>query len=134
MQRSPVKALSGHFDLSPLPIYSLLCRADVDRALLCFDTLYRHCRDRFQLMVLDDGSLAASDCDRLLEKFRAMKILSTEEREDLVTPRLRGRPNCLRYRKEHIFSLKLLDGPLLDTGAFALCDGDIYFLRDFGGT
>jgi hypothetical protein len=133
MQVSPAKTLSGRIDLPPLPIYSLLCSTDVDRALLCFDTLYRHCHDQFQLTVLDDGSLTASDRDRLLERFGEMKMLSEEEREDLVAPLLRGRLNCLRYRKEHIFSLKLLDGPLLGTGAFALCDGDIYFVRDFDG-
>lgn len=133
MQLSPAKTSTNHNDLPPLPIYSLLCSADVDRALLCFDTLYRRCRDRFQLTVLDDGSLTASDRDRLLKQFGEMKILSPEEREDLIAPRLRGRPNCLRYRNEHIFSLKLIDGPLLGTGAFALCDGDIYFARDFDG-
>jgi hypothetical protein len=133
MQLSSAAISSSRIDLPPLPIYSLLCSADIDRALLCFDTLYRRCRDRFHLTVLDDGSLTASDRDRLLERFEEMKILSEEEREDLVAPRLRGKPNCLRYRKEHVFALKLLDGPLLGTGAFALCDGDIYFVRAFDG-
>jgi hypothetical protein len=133
MQLAPAKTLSVPIDPPPLPIYSLLCSADVDRALLCFGTLYRRCRDRFQLTVLDDGSLTGSDRERLLGRFGEMKILSQEEREDLVAPRLRRRPNCLRYRNEHIFSLKLIDGPLLGTGAFALCDGDIYFARDFDG-
>lgn len=133
MQLSFSKTSPGLIDRPPLPIYSLLCSSDVERAILCFDTLYRRCRDRFQLTVLDDGSLTASDRDRLLERFREMKLLSEAEREDLVVPLLRGRPNCLRYRKEHIFALKLLDGPLLGAGAFALCDGDIYFVRDFDG-
>lgn len=133
MQLSSEINSSSRIDLPPLPIYSLLCGADVNRALLCFDTLYRRCRDRFRLTVLDDGSLTASDRDRLLERFGEMKIISEEEREDLVAPRLRGKPNCLRYRKEHVFSLKLVDGPLLDTGAFALCDSDIYFVHDFDG-
>ena len=133
MQLSSATTSTSRIDLPPLPTYSLLCGADVDRALLCFDTLYRRCRDRFRLTVLDDGSLTAADRDRLLEAFGEMRILTKEEREDLVAPRLRGKPNCLRYRKEHVFSLKLLDGPLLDAGAFALCDSDIYFVRDFDG-
>ena len=133
MQPFPATGSAGPIDLPPLPVYSLLCSADVDRALLCFDTLYRRCRDPFQLTVLDDGSLTAPDRERLLTRFGEMKFLSEAEREDLIVPRLRGKPNCLRYRKEHFFSVKLLDGPLLGTGAFALCDGDIYFVRDFNG-
>jgi hypothetical protein len=133
MQPFPVTGAPGLIVLPPLPVYSLLCNADVDRALLCFDTLYRRCRDQFQLTVLDDGSLSGPDRERLLTKFGEIKLLSQAEREDLVAPRLRGKPNCLRYRKEHFFSVKLLDGPLLGTGAFALCDGDIYFVRDFNG-
>jgi hypothetical protein len=133
MQRSPEKTSSDSTDLPPLPVYSLLCSADVDRALLCFDTLYRRCRDRFRLTILSDGSLTTLDRDRLMAQFADIKIPSDEEREDLVAPRLRGKPNCLRYRDEHVFSRKLLDGPLLGSGAFALCDGDIYFVRDFTG-
>ena len=133
MQRSPENTPSNRADLPPLPIYSMLCSTDVDRALLCFDTLYRRCRDRFQLTVLDDGSLSVLDRDRLMKAFGEMKILSKEEREDRVMPRLRGKPNCLRFRDEHIFSLKLLDGPLLGTGAFGLCDSDMYFVRNVTG-
>lgn len=117
----------------PLPVYSMLCSSDVERALLCFDTLYRRCRDRFRLTILDDGSITPAERERLLGRFPEMTILSPRERDDLVVPRLRGKPNCLRYRKEHVFSLKLLDGPVLNPGAFALCDGDIYFARDFRG-
>jgi hypothetical protein len=133
MQQPFEKTLATHIDLRPLPIYSLLCSADIERALLCFDTLYRRCRDQFQLTILDDGSLTPRDQERLIETFGKIKILSKEEREDLVAPQLRTKPNCLRFREEQIFSLKLLDGPLLGTGAFALCDGDIYFVREFAG-
>jgi hypothetical protein len=118
---------------SPLPIYTLLCHSDVERAMICFGSLHARCKDPFRHTVIDDGSLTEADRDRLLGRFDGLTILSRREQDDRVVPLLKGRPNCLKYRTEHAFALKLIDPPLMTGGALALCDGDIYFVRDFEG-
>ena len=117
----------------PLPIYTLLCHPDVERALTCFGSLYARCKDPFRHTVIDDGSLTGADRDRLVGTFEGLTILSRRDLDDRVVPLLKGRPNCLKYRTEHAFALKLIDPPLMTGGAMALCDGDIYFVRDFKG-
>ena len=118
---------------SPLPIYTLLCHSDVERALLCVGSLHARCKEPFRHTVIDDGSLTQADRERLLGTFEGLTILSRAEQDERVVPLLKGRPNCLKYRTEHAFALKLIDPPLMSGGALALCDGDIYFVRDFRG-
>jgi hypothetical protein len=116
-----------------LPIYTLLCSRDVDRALGCLRSLHISCREPFRHSIIDDGSLTARDAERLHEALNPLEILSREEAEDRVGPKLRGKPNCQHYRKNHAFALKLIDSAMLSDGAFAQCDGDVLFLRPFRG-
>ena len=104
---------------SPLPIYTLLCHSDVERAVLCFGSPHARCKDPFRHTVIDDGSLTEGDRDRLLGAFEGLTILSRAEQDERVVPLLKGRPNCLKYRTEHAFALKLIDPPLMAGGALA---------------
>jgi hypothetical protein len=116
-----------------LPIYTLLCNRDVNRALRCLKSLHEFCRDSFRHSIIDDGSLTPDDRERLGEVLGPVSIISREEAEDRVGPMLQGKPNCQEYRKKHAFALKLIDTALLADGAFAHCDGDVLFLRAFQG-
>ncbi len=118
---------------TPLPVFSLQCHKNVDLTLQFLPSLLKHCRDPIELIVHDDGSLTAEDRDRLGDRLGPVRIISREEADDLVVPKLAGRPKCLEYRREHPFGLKLLDPALIAGGPFLLCDGDILFLRDFEG-
>ncbi|WP_406696205.1 hypothetical protein V5E97_34975 [Singulisphaera sp. Ch08] len=125
--------MSEPTNATPLRIYTLLCNRDVDRALGCLSSLHSFCRDPFQQTIIDDGSLMPRDIERLHEAIPALEILSREEVEDQVGPKLQGKVNCQLYRKNHIFALKLIDSAMLSPGAFAQCDGDVLFLRPFQG-
>ncbi len=116
---------------APLPVFSLQCHANVAMSAEFLGTLLRHCRDPITLTILDDGSLTPEDCDRFREALGPVRIISREEGDDLVIPRLAGRTKCLEYRKAHPLGVKLLDPALIAGGPFAFCDGDILFLRDF---
>lgn len=116
-----------------LPIYTLLCSRDIDRALGCLGSLHRFCRDPFRHTIIDDGSLTPRDIERLHEAIQPIEILSREETEDRVGPMLRGKPNCQAYRERQCFALKLFDPAILSPGGFVHCDGDILFLRPFEG-
>ncbi len=118
---------------TPLPVFSLQCHRDLEMALQLLPSLLRRCRDPIELVVHDDGSLTPEDGDRLREALGPIRIVSREEADDLVIPRLAGKDKCLAYRKAHPFGMKLLDPALIAGGPFALCDGDILFLRDFRG-
>ena len=87
----------------------------------------------FRHVVIDDGSLTPADRDRLLGRFGGMTILSRAEQDERTLPLLKNHPNCRKFRTEQYFALKLIDPPLQAGGAFALCDGDILFVRDFRG-
>ena len=116
---------------TPIPAFSLTCHKNVDMTLTCLPTVLKHCRDPIELIIHDDGSLTPEDCDRLREGLGPVRIISRAEADDLVIPKLAGRPKLLQWRREHPFGLKMLDPALIAGGPFLLCDGDVLFLRDF---
>ena len=116
---------------APIPVFSLQCHKYLDVALTCLPTLLQQCQDPIELIIQDDGTLTAEDCDRLCDKLGPIRIISRAEADDLVIPRLAGKPKCLEYRDKHPFSQKLIDAALLAARPFSLCDGDVFFVSKF---
>jgi hypothetical protein len=118
---------------TPLPVFTLLCKSDLARSLVCLPSLFARIRDPIELTVIDDGTLDGDDRARLHEAVPVAKFLSREELDDRTLPSLGNHPRCRQFRREQAFALKLIDTGILSGGAFALCDSDILFLRDFDG-
>ncbi len=116
---------------APVPIFSLQCHKYLDVALTCLPTLLQQCQDPIELIIHDDGTLTAEDCDRLRDRLGPIRIISRAEADDLVIPQLAGKPKCREYRNTHPLSQKLIDAALLAARPFLLCDGDVFFLNSF---
>jgi hypothetical protein len=117
----------------PFKVASLVCHAHVDMALACLGTLLTHSVEPLHLRIHDDGSLTATDRDRLMQGLPGSVIVLAKEAEDTVLPLLARYPECLAFRARSVLARKLLDVPLLSTGEFAFCDSDVWWFRPFEG-
>src|SRR5262245_23142393 len=109
-----------------LSVRSLLGHRGVDLALQCLGSLIERSVDPLQLILHDDGTLTAEDCDRLAAGLRQPLIVRKTDATEQVLPRLARYPACAQFRQTNVLGLKLLDVPLLGGDTFAYCDTDVF--------
>jgi hypothetical protein len=112
-------------------VRSLIGHSHVDLALTCLGSLLSRTRDPLHLVLHDDGSLTEQDEERLHLGLGGAMVLRRPEADDRAEEMLREYPHALKYRREDVFGLKLLDTALFASGNIAYCDTDIYFFRPF---
>lgn len=118
----------------PLVVTSLLGHRQVEMALACLGSLLRYCAEPLRLLLHDDGSLTASDRERLEAALGGPEIRSREEADEGVADALARYPAARALRRGNPLGLKLLDVPLLAAGeTLSFCDADVLFLRPFSG-
>jgi hypothetical protein len=121
----------------PLPpprnVRCLLGHAHVDVALSCLGSLQRFSRDPLQLILHDDGSLTPQDIDRLASSLHP-EFVRRPDADARVIDELRRYPNCLQWRQNSNYALKIFDCATFETDSvLRQIDSDILFLRPFSG-
>lgn len=111
----------------------LICHRDVSLGIHCLSSLLRFCADPISIVLHDDGSLTQDDAKRLQDGLPGTVLVSKEEADDVVRPKLALYPRCAAFRSRSPTGQKMFDIPLMTEGDIALCDTDILFLRPFRG-
>jgi hypothetical protein len=117
----------------PITVNALICHRDVNQALICLGSLLKFSAQPLHMLIHDDGSLTPEDIEKLLDGLKGPTIISRPEADTQMEELLKNHPNCYKYRREHVYGLKLLDVALLSPSDFAYCDSDILFFRPFDG-
>jgi hypothetical protein len=82
------------------------------------------------LFIHDDGSLTRKDVQLFEAALPGVQVVQRDEADALARQSLDGLPNCLRFRKSNILSLKLFDPWIVqETGDIILLDSDVLFFR-----
>lgn len=85
-----------------------------------------------RLLCHDDGTMTATDREKLAESLEGVEILSRSEADERLAAYLAHRPATRRLRHQNPLLLKLVDVvALAPEDAVAGCDSDILFLRPF---
>jgi hypothetical protein len=114
------------------PISTLLGHAHVDMALRCLGSLLAHSAEPLRLRIHDDGSLTASDLERLAAALGNPVIVSRRDADERLADVLAARPATRAFRNANPLALKLVDVALLAAGEdLSYCDSDVLFLRPF---
>jgi len=120
------------------PVYTLLCKRDIDLASVTIPLMLKQFPPGKSLVVLDDGSFGEEDRARIASLGSNVEVCLRAGREESVCDRLKNHPACQRYRREFPLSQKLIDLPLIckeaGHGQFLYTDADILYLagcRDF---
>ncbi len=116
---------------SDLEVHFLICHKDAKMAGHCLDSLFKYSETPLKFIIHDDGSLTKEDYTNMLNKGENTKIISRKESDECMEENLRKYPHCYKYRKEHIYALKLLDIAFMSQNNFGFCDSDILFFRPF---
>jgi len=116
----------------PRLVSTLLGHAHVDMALLCLASLLDLSAEPLRLRVHDDGTLTATDLERLAEGLRDPAFVPRREADERLADVLATRQATSQFRDCNPLALKVLDVPLLaGDGELAYCDSDVLFLRPF---
>jgi len=116
-----------------LRVATLLGHAHVEMAIACLGSLLRYSADPLHLRIHEDGTLTASDRERLEASLDRFEFIPRAEADKRMADLLGGRPVLRAFRQASPFALKLIDIPLLANGSVAYCDTDVLFLRPFSG-
>ncbi|MDR3402355.1 MAG: hypothetical protein P4L99_07635 [Chthoniobacter sp.] len=110
-------------------VKTLVCKRDMDNALLCYESLFAAVGPKLKLVIHEDGTLDAFDFDALQQRFPSATLVRRAERESEVLEALARYPHCRAHRSQHPLSNKLLDIPLLSREPLRYVDSDILFFR-----
>ena len=116
---------------APKAIHTLICRRDLEMGFICLDSLVSCSAEAIHFVFHEDGSLREEDIAQLTSHYPGCAIVTKAQSEEFVFERIKNYPNCVAYRKNHAFGLKLLDIPLLSGDTTSYCDCDILFYRKF---
>ncbi|HEV3459566.1 MAG TPA: hypothetical protein VHG32_23695 [Thermoanaerobaculia bacterium] len=118
----------------PRLVSTLLGHAHVEMALACLGSLLGFSAAPLRLRIHDDGSLTATDRERLAAALGDPEVVSRREADERLAGWLAARPATRAFRAANPLALKLVDVALLAAGAeLAYCDSDVLFLRPFTG-
>jgi hypothetical protein len=114
-----------------IDVHFLICHRDAKMAGHCLESLVKYSETSLKFIIHDDGSLTEEDSSLILGKSKNTRIISRLESDESMEENLRNYPHCHKYRKEHIYALKLLDIAFMSQNNFGFCDSDILFFRPF---
>ena len=112
-------------------VNTLLCKKHLQFAIPCLKSFVKSCLDDFNLHIYEDGSLDQKEIELLEKEFPGSKIHKSEDVKERTMGMLSSFPNCLKYKLNSNFSLKLIDIPLDSPDQFSFVDSDILFFRKF---
>jgi len=115
------------------PVYTLLCKRDLEMALITLPRIVQFLSPEQEFIVVDDGSFDKVTTDRVREISTQIKVIVREEREEIIVSQLANYPNCRKYRNEYGPAFKLLDIPLLAKEThtrFCYTDSDIIYIKN----
>jgi hypothetical protein len=131
--------LSRIFKARPIPsqngleVHMLLNHPKVAEAAWCLYSFAHFLKEPCHFKIHDDGSLHDSDNAGLKRLFPGIQIIRRKEADAHVLGELarRNLPKCIQFRKNFIFSLKLID-PYFYSSAdyFVMLDSDILTYRN----
>jgi hypothetical protein len=121
--------MSDCSQLNPIILRSLVCKRDMQMALICFHSLHVALGNKINLIIHEDGSLEDKDANTLAERFPLATIIRRRDTEEIVMESLSQYPSCRKYRQTHPLSNKLLDIPLLSDKSVQFIDCDILFFQ-----
>jgi hypothetical protein len=128
--------LSGSFDPqepeAPLGVHALCCGGDHVQAIWALKSFYRAAGTRLPLTIHLQGAFAADAYTRIQAHFPAARLISEDEADAIVEPRLRahGLVRLAAARRRSYLMLKLVDVRLLGrTHDVVYFDSDVLFFR-----
>lgn len=110
---------------------TLLCHRDVHLALYCIKSVSRFSKEKFSLVIHEDGSLTDHDFYLLHQAFPGVRFISRKYADSQMDDILANHPNTRAFRQGSVWGLKLLDVVLLEPGICFYLDSDIAFFRPF---
>jgi hypothetical protein len=116
----------------PVEVHMLLHHQRILEGIWALYSFAHFSMARCQIYVHSDGSLTDTDARRLRQVLPGARVISREESDRLVEPRLRelGLSNSLRFRDGLVFALKLFDPFFFgENSNFLLLDSDVLFFR-----
>jgi len=119
--------------MSKLQVYTLLGQKGFEFSLRCLKSFVKHCKDEFDLIAYNDGSLGNIEKEILMNEVNASNIIEPEWAQKMLNSKLNDYPNVGWYHKNVVFAKKLIDIPLIAEKDFCFIDSDVFFLQDFHG-
>jgi hypothetical protein len=116
----------------PLEVHMLLHHQRILEGIWALYSFAHFSQVACQILVHSDGSLTKTDAQRLQWVLPGVRVISREESDKLVEPRLRdlGLAKSLQFRDSLVFALKLFDPFFFgEHSSFFLLDSDVLFFR-----
>jgi hypothetical protein len=110
----------------------MLSQSDrVDASWMSYASLCIYSGRRYPLWIHDDGSFGEEDVARLRRSLPGAVFVSRRQADAEMCGRLRGAPECAKFRDENFFFLKLFDAfHFAPSERFIVLDNDILFFRE----
>ncbi len=112
-------------------VQTLVGKASFDLALKCLARMPELCQRPIRFWVHSDGTLDDRDLAELQERLPIERVITAAEAEALVDDRLRGHPNCRRYRDFRHTGRITFDAPLFAEKEMFFADPDVLFNKPF---
>ena len=126
----------GLIPKSPLIVQSLVGRSALPFYLRCLQSLLKHCEEKINLLIHQDGSLDENDREQArIQLGEYSKFVDHEETKEKTLDQLSGYPHCQAIRKNSLWGIEFFD-PLFaqpENPISYYIDADILFLRPFYG-
>lgn len=101
----------------------------LDMARKCLGSMKAFVRHPLSFAIHDDGTLHEAARAELAALLGSCTFIDRAVAGAQIEERLSRYPRCAKFRREHLFGLKLFDIPLLSTGRVIYSDTDILFTR-----
>ncbi len=114
---------------APIIVRTMMGARQVELARKCLGSMKSFVRHPLTFAIHDDGSLYPEARARLEETLGSCFFIDRTEACEVIAERLGKHPRCAKFRREHLFGLKLFDIPMLSRQRVIYCDTDILFTR-----
>jgi hypothetical protein len=113
----------------PVVIRTMMGARQLEMACQCLGSIKTFVRHPLAFAIHNDGSLDDAAKARLEELLAPCTFVEKDAAGEAIAARLDRYPRCARFRREHLFGLKLFDIPMLAGTRVIYCDTDILFTR-----
>lgn len=111
---------------------TLLGESNIDFSIECLSSFVKNSKKEILIEIFDDGSLTDESKNKLKNSLKDCKIITREDRDEIINYKLSNYPSCLHYRNKIIYAHKLFDVMLYDDDDHLLfIDSDVFFIKKF---
>lgn len=111
-------------------LHMMVCKRDLKMAICSALSFNLMCNQAFRWVFHDDGSLNDIEEREIVAHLPGVKVLRREEADTFAEKELVDYPEILKYRRQQIMALKIVDVRIWGKGEkFGYVDSDVLFFR-----